>query len=98
MKFLPKYPQYPRRFTLDRLYCFVDTEFVDTELRVNLQQQVYIHCVLVHRGLPVRCTMCGEAAVYLVEAVFLEGDVLWQFLLRKIRCLGGLDIGMERAA
>lgn len=95
MKFLPKYP---RRFTLDRLYCFVDTEFVDTELRVNLQQQVYIHCVLVHRGFPVRCTMCGEAAVNLVEAVFLEGDVLRQFLLGKIRCLCGLDIGMERAA
>ena len=90
MKFLPKYP---RRFTLDRLYCFVDTE-----LWVNLQQQVYIHCVLVHRGLQVRRTMCDEAAVYLVEAVFLEGDVLWQFLLGKIRCLCGLDIGMERAA
>ena len=55
---------------------------MDTELRVNLQQQVYIHCVLVHRGLPVRRTMCDEAAVYLVEAVFLEGDVLWQFLLK----------------
>ena len=95
MKFLPKYP---RRFTLDRLYCFVDTEFVDTELRVNLQQQVYIHCVLVHRDLPVRRTMCDEAAVYLVEAVFLEGDVLWQFLLGKIRRFGGLDIGLERAA
>lgn len=90
MKFLPKYP---RRFTLDRLYCFVDTE-----LQVTPQQRVYIHCVLVHRGLPVRRTMCGEAAVNLVEAVFLEGDVLRQFLLGKIRRFGGLDIGLKGAA
>lgn len=57
-----------------------------------------MHRVSVHRSLPVRRTMCGEAAVYLVEAVFLEGDVLWQFLLGKIRGLGSLDIGLERAA
>lgn len=57
-----------------------------------------MNCVLVHCGFPVRRTMCGEAAVNLVETVFLEGDVLRQFLLGKIRCLSGLDIGMERAA